>query len=111
MPQPQPHDITVTDAPYIELDCTITHDGKSYTANGAYLDENACIGYLHTDGILTNWHGCPIGTYRIAATWKTPRSYVSATMSQVYATVNGITYTGRSAGIGMLFRGRRVSNR
>jgi len=35
---------------YIEQDCTFTHEGK--------------------DGILTDWHGDQIGTYRIVSTWK-----------------------------------------
>ncbi len=64
-----------------------------------------CLGYLGKNGILTDWHGTPIGTYRIVATWRTPRSYVSNTMSQVEARINGVLYTGRSAGVGMAYTG------
>jgi hypothetical protein len=61
--------------------------------------------------VMIDWDSSKeLGTYRITRTWKTPHSYVSSTMNQVYATVNGITYTGRSAGVGMLFRGRKVSH-
>jgi len=60
------------------------------------------------EGILTDWHGTELGTYRITRTWRTPRSYVSSTMHQVYATVDGVTYTGRSAGVGMIFKGKVI---
>ena len=71
---------------------------------------NDCItGYLGENGILTNWLGNQIGTYKITATWKTPKSYVSSTYHQVYAKVDGVTYTGRSAGINMLFKGKKVT--
>lgn len=62
--------------------------------------------YLAKDGILTDWYGTPIGTYKIVSTWKTPRSYVSSTMNAVHATVAGKVYKGRSAGVGMFFNGR-----
>jgi hypothetical protein len=64
------------------------------------------IAYLGKDGVLTDWHGSPLGTYRVTATWRTPRSYVSSTMSQVVARVGAATYKGRSAGVGMSFRGK-----
>jgi hypothetical protein len=68
---------------------------------------NEIAAYLGKDGQLTDWQGKPIGTYRITSTWKTPRSYVSSTYSQVEAIVNGTKYTGRSAGLNMLYRGKR----
>jgi len=33
--------------------------------------------------------------------------YISDRMFQVEAIVNGVTYTGRSAGVGMSYRGKR----
>jgi hypothetical protein len=66
------------------------------------------VAYLGPDGVLETWGGQPIGRYYITATWRTPRSYVSTAMSQVYATVDGRIYTGRSAGLGMSFRGRLI---
>lgn len=57
-------------------------------------------------GIITDWDGKKIGTYKVTARWKTPRSYVSDIMLQVEAKIDGHVYTGRSAGKGMLFRGK-----
>ena len=94
--------------PFIETDCIITHDGRKFLAAGAFVSDSHIIAYLAKDGILTDWHGNPIGTYRIVSTWKTPRSYVSSTMSAVHATVNGMVYKGRSAGIGMSFSGKKA---
>src|SRR5438552_4232374 len=86
----------------------IVHAGREYSALGAVVTDTHVTAYLGKNGQLTNWNGETIGTYRITRTWRTPKSYVSETMSQVYATVNGRTYTGRSAGVGMIFNGRLV---
>ena len=93
---------------YVEQDCTVKHKGREFTSGGAVVTPDWIIAYLGKDGALNDWHGAKLGTYRIASTWRTPRSSMSSTMSQVYATVDGVTYTGRSAGIGMIFQGRRV---
>ena len=109
---------------YIEPDCTITHDGKAFTASGAIVTSDFIVAYVgalaggrgfngqlgseppyHT---LTDWHGKPIGTIRLTVSWRTSRSYVNSRMYQAYATVNGVTYTGRTTGEGMIFRGKRV---
>lgn len=70
------------------------------------------LGYLEGgvpdkhQGNVTDFHGEVIGTYRITATWKTPKSYVSDVFHQVEATVGGVVYTGWSAGAGMALSGR-----
>jgi hypothetical protein len=64
-------------------------------------------GYLADGGVLTDWNGKKIGTYRLIASWKLPNMYISDRMFQVEAIVNGVTYTGRSAGVGMAYRGKR----
>jgi hypothetical protein len=92
---------------YVETDCTVEFDGRKFSAGGAVVSSERIIAYLAKDGVLTDWHGKPLGTYRITSTWRTPRSYVSSTMSQVLAIVDGIAYTGRSAGVGMAYVGRR----
>lgn len=92
---------------YVEADCTFTAQGRSFTAGGAFYDGQHIIGYLGKAGNLTNWHGETIGRYAIVSTWKTPRSCYSDRMHQVEARVDGVLYTGRSAGEGMIFKGRR----
>ena len=101
--------MTGNTATYIEQDCTVTHNGRAYTSGGAVVAPRAIIAYLGKDGALTDWHGDKLGTYRITATWRTPGSWKSGTMSQVYATVDGTRYTGRSGGEGMVFVGRKVA--
>lgn len=85
---------------------TVIHEGHEYSAMGSVVSDSHCVGYLGKNSRLTDWNGAVIGTYRITSTWPTPRSYVSGTMNQVYATVSGRTYQGRSAGEGMVFRGK-----
>ena len=93
---------------HIEQDCTVEHEGHKFTSRGAVVTPDIVIAYLGNNGVLTDWHGATIGTYRITSTWPTPRSYVSGAMHQVRAVVDGVTYTGRSAGIGLIYRGKRV---
>ena len=95
--------------PYIETDCTFTAEGRSYTSGGAFVSPERIIAYPKENGVLGDWHGNAIGTWKAVSTWKTPRSYMSSTMSQIEAVVNGIKYTGRGCGIGMLYRGKRVA--
>ena len=99
---------------WIEEHCTIEHQGRHYTAGGAVVADTYVIAYVGevipggTVRQLTDWHGNVIGSCRITATWRTPRSFLSDTMSQVYATVARRRYTGRSAGPGTIFRGRLI---
>lgn len=50
---------------------------------------------------VTTWTGLPIGFAYETSKWRTPRSFVSLTMSQFTATIGGRQYTGRGAGDGM----------
>lgn len=94
-------------ARFIETNCTVTHEGKSFEAGGAVVTHDHIVAYPKADGVLGDWHGNPIGTWRATSTWRTPRSYMSSTMSQIEAIVDGVTYTGRGAGEGMIFKGKR----
>ncbi len=49
---------------------------------------------------LTNWHGEILGTCYLGTGWRV-NSYIGSRMYQVYATINGREYTGRSFGEGM----------
>ena len=96
--------------PFDEGEVGFEFQGKTYVAHGATVDEQYCIGYLGDDRKLQTSGGAVLGRYRITATWRMPRTcWVSSTQHQVEATVQGRTYTGRSFGKGMIFRGRRVS--
>ena len=101
---------------YVEQNCTIKHEGREFAAGGAVVTPDFIIGYVGkpVPGAarrdLTDWHGNKIGTCYISSTWKTPHSYVSDVMHQIYARVDGVDYTGRGAGEGMIFKGRRVKS-
>jgi len=95
--------------PYIETDCTIEHNGNTFESGGAIVTNTHITAYLGKDGILTDWHGNTLGTYRITSTWPI-NSFLSSTMSQVEATVNGVKYTGRSMGVGMVYNGKRKAS-
>jgi hypothetical protein len=91
---------------YIERSCRIEHEGRTFECGGAVVTPEAIVAYPRAGGVLGDWHGRPIGTWRAVSRWKTPRSSMSLTMSQIEAVVNGITYTGRGAGEEMIFKGK-----
>lgn len=92
---------------YVEQDCTIRHEGKEFTANGAVVTDDVLIGYKGKDGVLTDWHGKPLGTYRVLRSWPIWNSHFRSRAEQIEARVNGIVYTGRSCDQHDLFKGRR----
>lgn len=101
-------------ASYVESGCVFEHKGRQFELGGAIITDEWIVGYVGKfdpatqSRSLTDWHGKILGACRIVATWKTPRSYISSTMHQIEATVNGVRYTGRSAGTGMIYRGKRA---
>lgn len=117
------------DMPYVETDCTFhASNGQSYTAGGAVVTPEHCVGYLKAPeppetptgaayyakeragatGTFTDWHGNSLGTFRITAVWGLPfAAHLSDVMCQIEATVGGVVYTGRSAGYGMVYKGKR----
>jgi hypothetical protein len=105
---------------YTETDCTFQHEGQSFESGGAEVTEEYAIGYpkwnegIQTNNIrVTNWHGDEtLGVGRITAKWPTPRSYMSSTMYQLRVKIRstGKWYTGRTAGSGMIWKGRAVKN-
>lgn len=95
---------------FVETGCVFNFNGKSFESGGAMKVGDTLVGYLGNDGrTLQTWHEEKIGTYQIVASWRTPRSYMSSHMYQVQATVDGVLYTGRSAGRGMIFKGKRAT--
>jgi hypothetical protein len=83
---------------YIETDCTIEHQGRTFKSGGAAVTPDRCVAYLSSKGsALTDWHGHIIGTYRVVSSWSV-RGYITQRMLQVEATVDGI---------GMVYVGKR----
>jgi hypothetical protein len=97
-------------APYIESGCSFEHNGSTFTAGGAYVDDTYITAYPAKDGILNNWHGERMGTWRSTSRWRVD-SYIGSHMHQIVATLDdGRIYTGRGFGVGMSFRGKRIAS-
>ena|SRR5947208_1900095 len=84
----------------------VTHDGREYSALGSVVTAEHVIAYKK-GAQVTTWAGEVIGTCRVVSTWSTPHSYISSEMHQLEAVVNGVRYTGRCSGDGMIARLRR----
>ena len=95
-------------ATYVEKDCTITHEGRTYESGGAFVSDAHLVAYPAADGVLTDWHGNPIGTWRTVSSWRV-NSWQGERMYAMRATVDGATYHGRGFGVGMVLRARRIA--
>ena len=109
---------------YVEQDCTVTHEGRTFEAGGAVVTPEYAIGYVkgieqrdnehftffrggfwgHIE--ITDWHGNTLGHGRITHSWCV---LSSSYMHQVEATINGVKYTGRTQGNGMIWKGKRMA--
>lgn len=105
------------EATYIETNCTFEHEGHAYKSGGAVVTPDYAIAYLKSERtgelvrdlrwFVTDWHGKELGSARITASWSMPHSWVSSRQYQVEAIIDGVTYTGRSMGEGMAWKGKR----
>ena len=110
----------IKELPWREPNRTITLEGREFSRGGVRIDEFELYAYVGAQidprpgepplHVLTNWHGERIGTIRLTSSWPIPRSVYSPRMFQAYATVKGRTYTGRTGGEGLSFRGRRIAS-
>jgi hypothetical protein len=91
---------------FIETDCTIEHEGHKFTANGAYVTGHYAAGYINGNK-LTTWKGETIGTARIVKTWRVSTSPFGTYMHQIECLIDGVMYTGRGQGDGMIWQGKR----
>lgn len=72
--------------------------------------DGSIVEWVGAQGVLKDGNGKVIGHAVVTGRWKTPKSYVSSHMFQIEVTTkDGAKYTGRGAGHGMLWNGRRVS--
>jgi hypothetical protein len=102
-------------ATYIERDCTFEHAGRKFTSGGAVVTPDYLVAYPGKDGILCDWHGKQIGTYRVLssrpAVFFGRRSWMGERYYFMRATVQGAQYALRGFGVGMFARGRRIKGR
>ena len=100
-------------AHYIETDCKVTFQGRTFESGGAMITDDFIIGYPTKDGRLLNWNGTELlGHIRITGAWPAvffgKRSWMGEHLFQIEVkTLDGVFYTGRGFGSGMLYRGKR----
>ncbi len=92
--------------PYVEEDCTFHHEGRTFEAGGAVVTDGWLIAYAGSNGVLNDWHGNPLGTWRTLSSWRV-QSYIGSHMHSIEARVNGVRYVGRGFGEGMSLRAKR----
>lgn len=93
-------------APYVETDCTITHEGRTYESGGAFITPERAVvytsnnvgGHLAPYGELTDWHGKKMGTFERVSVWRQG----DGVMYAITADIEGRTYYGRTQGAGMI---------
>lgn len=91
---------------YVEKDCIFEHDGRKFESGGAVISDRVLIAYPSKDNVLGDWHGKPIGTWRVLSSWKI-RSLYADRMYSIEARVNGVRYVGRGFGEGFMLRAKR----
>jgi hypothetical protein len=92
--------------PYVEQGCTIQRDGRTFEAGGAVVTGEWLIAYPGSNGVLNDWHGNALGTWRTLSSWRV-QSYISSRIHSIEARVNGVRYVGRGVGEGMSLRAKR----
>ena len=100
---------------YIEQDCTIEHEGRKFTSEGAVVTDELLIAYPDKDGILKEWHGNIIGTYSVIssrpAVFFGRRSWIGSRYYYMRAHLtDGRWYSLRGFGEGMIAKGKRIRN-
>lgn len=99
---------------FIEQDCTVHHNGHSFTSGGAFVSPDYLIAYPAKDGVLNDWHGNPIGTWRTVSSRPARffgyRSCWGERYFYMRGTVSGRTYALRGFGVGMIAKGKAVKS-
>ena len=95
----------------IEQDCSISHEGHTFTASGACVNDSRIVAYVGKPigrdvHQLMTWKGDVIGTVRLTSSWYIRSCYADKMYAGI-ATVNGVRYVGRTMGECMAFTGKR----
>lgn len=100
--------------PYIEQDCTVTFEGRAFTSGGAVVTDTHLVAYPCQNGVLADWHGKRIGTWRELssrpAIFFGYRSWIGNRYYYMRASVNGRAYSLRGFGVGMIAMGKAVKS-
>jgi hypothetical protein len=98
--------------PFVEQNCVITHEGKSFESGGAVVTENYLVAYPDKNGVLKDWHGNQIGTYKTIssriARFFGRMSWQGSKYYYMRGFVNGKAYALRGFGEGMVAKGKAI---
>lgn len=86
---------------------TFVHEGREFTAGGAYVSDTHAIGYPTVEagaGELRAWDGSVLGTCRVTGTSWAPGRYGGSRLYAYRATINGRDYYGRGSGKGCILK-------
>lgn len=99
---------------YIEQDCVITHEGKRYEAEGAFVTPDRLFAYLKQIGgrwVVTDWHGNVLTEDVTILSIRPHHGWISDKRIYLRCTIDGVTYSGIGFGDGIYFRARRVKHK
>lgn len=88
----------------------LAQECHDYDLDGNPLNQVGYVGKRLPSGYqreLTDWHGRVIGVCMLTSSWAV-RSYIGSRMYQIYATIDGVRYTGRGFGEGMSVNLRKL---
>jgi hypothetical protein len=98
-----------------EDNCPFEYQGKTYSAQGAYVDPNVAMVYVKTNPEqpltvkITDWHGKHLGDGKVTSVWKQQNIRTSYTMVAVKFQIGIWWFSGRySPDYGELCKARRV---
>lgn len=102
--------------PYIETACTVEFQGRKFASGGAVVADDYVIAYVGkkengAPRALTDWHGNRLGICYLTSNWPIRNGWVASRMYQIEAYINGVRYTGRGCGEGMVCRLRRAKGK
>jgi hypothetical protein len=96
----------------IEKNCTLVVCGRRITSGGAVVTDTYLRAYPSKGGVLHDWHGRPIGTWRTLSTRPAVffgrQSFAASRYYYMRAMVDGREYSLRGFGEGMVAMGRVV---
>lgn len=103
------------DIPFVEKDCTVNFQGRSFESGGAAVSDDYAIAYPDGKGNLNDWHGNKIGTYWVVssrpAVFFGQHSWQGSRYFYMRGTIGARTYAFRGFGAGMIAKGKRMKNK
>lgn len=97
------------ETPYVETDCVITFEGRTYESGGAVVTDRYLTAYLASDGrTVVTWKGEPIGKARQTGKWRVNSDFGTHVHSYRVTLSNGAEYNARGFGEDMLLEGKRA---